>query len=106
MTQVYYDALDRLVRGEPQILRHPYKINKDTVALEAGRKRGSIKKSRKAHQALILAIEEAVVNLINSSSATIEKAHAETSVFKRGHQENLNTIIMLKRGLRDLEKSS
>lgn len=48
----YFDALDRLRdRGMP--------INNDTVALEAGSGRGSIKKSRLGHAALISAIEKA-----------------------------------------------
>lgn len=50
--QKYYDALQRLVeRGA--------KINNDTVALEAGGGRGSIKKSRAAYAVLIVAIEAA-----------------------------------------------
>lgn len=48
----YYAALRRLVdRGEP--------INNDTVALEAGSGRGSIKRSRPAYSDLIKAIEAA-----------------------------------------------
>ncbi|AIJ45767.1 MULTISPECIES: hypothetical protein [Comamonas] len=48
----YFEALDRLrARGTP--------INNDTVALEAGSGRGSIKKSRLGHADLISAIEQA-----------------------------------------------
>jgi predicted nucleic acid-binding Zn-ribbon protein len=48
----YFAALDRLkARGEP--------INNDSVALEAGSGRGSIKRSRPAYTALIAAIDEA-----------------------------------------------
>lgn len=51
-TQQYFEALERLKRkGTP--------ISKDSVALEAGRIRGSIKKSRQSHAALIVAIESA-----------------------------------------------
>jgi polyhydroxyalkanoate synthesis regulator phasin len=47
----YFEALQRLVeRGA--------KINNDTVALEAGSGRGSIKKSRAAYADLIAAIEQ------------------------------------------------
>lgn len=49
----YFAALERLkARGEP--------ISNDAVALEAGKGRGSIKRSRPAHAELILAIEKAM----------------------------------------------
>lgn len=49
----YFEALQRLIdRGA--------KINNDTVALEAGSGRGSIKKSRPAYRELIAAIDVAV----------------------------------------------
>ena len=49
----YFAALERLkARGEP--------ISNDAVALEAGKGRGSIKRSRPAHAELISAIEKAI----------------------------------------------
>lgn len=48
----YFEALDRLKQRKA-------KINNDTVAVEAGRKKGSIKKSRLQFASLIAAIEEA-----------------------------------------------
>ena len=51
----YYAALERLKANKPTTLPKGSAINNDTVALEAGRKRGSIKKSR--HAALVEAIE-------------------------------------------------
>ena len=42
----FYDALQRLIDGKPKVITGVYSINNDTVALEAGRKRGAIKKSR------------------------------------------------------------
>lgn len=56
----YYAALERLKANKPTIVAKGSAINNDTVALEAGRKRGSIKKSR--HAALIEAIEQAKTN--------------------------------------------
>ena len=53
----YYAALERLKANKPIVLPKGSAINNDTVAMEAGRKRGSIKKSR--HAALIEAIEQA-----------------------------------------------
>ena len=49
---VYFEALERLMRRKG-------KINNDTVAIEAGRKKGSIKKSRPQHATLIAAIDAA-----------------------------------------------
>lgn len=49
----YFAALERLkARGEP--------ISNDAVALEAGKGRGSIKKSRPAHAELVAAIDQAM----------------------------------------------
>ena len=49
----YFAALERLkARGEP--------ISNDAVALEAGKGRGSIKKSRPAHAELVAAIDKAM----------------------------------------------
>ncbi|MBL5825693.1 hypothetical protein [Serratia fonticola] len=42
----YYSALQRLKRNKPEVLPKDSLINKDTVALEAGRKRGSIREHR------------------------------------------------------------
>ncbi len=48
----YFAALERLKRRKA-------KINNDTVAIEAGRKKGSIKNSRPQYAALIAAIDAA-----------------------------------------------
>lgn len=50
----YFQALERLKASRA-------KINNDAVAIEAGRKKGSIKKSRPVFADLIAAIEAAVV---------------------------------------------
>ena len=55
----FYDALSRLIANEPIRIIKGYKINKDTVAREAGRKRGAIKASRASHAALIKSIAAA-----------------------------------------------
>ncbi len=50
----YYAALERLIKRKA-------KINNDTVALEAGRKKGTIKKSRHIYTRLIQDIENAAL---------------------------------------------
>lgn len=45
----YYAALERLKTNKPIILPKGSTINNDTVAMEAGRKRGSIKRAVMLH---------------------------------------------------------
>ena len=58
----FENALQRLIDGKPSIVKPPYTINNDIVALEAGRKRGAIKKSRPELANLIEAIAKAEAN--------------------------------------------
>ncbi|NNH38078.1 hypothetical protein [Acinetobacter terrae] len=84
----YYAALERLKANKPTTLPKGSAINNDTVALEAGRKRGSIKKSR--HAALIEAIElvsqEAGQNIL-SPTQQIEKAKSKTKAVKTDYEQ-------------------
>lgn len=84
----YYAALERLKANKPIVLPKGSAINNDTVAMEAGRKRGSIKKSR--HAALIEAIEQAAQaagqNVI-SPAQQIEQAKVKTKAVKSGYEQ-------------------
>lgn len=55
----YFSALARLKAGCPERIEKSFQISKDAVSLEAGRKKGTIKKSRAIFRDLILAIEAA-----------------------------------------------
>ncbi|WP_112053167.1 MULTISPECIES: hypothetical protein [Halomonadaceae] len=55
----YFAALDRLKRNKPIRVAKGSKITNDSVALEAGRKKGTIKKSRVIYSALIDEINQA-----------------------------------------------
>ena len=46
LVKKFEDALKRLVDGKPKRVAPGYKINYDTVALEAGSKKGTIRKAR------------------------------------------------------------
>ncbi|ENU38178.1 hypothetical protein [Acinetobacter johnsonii] len=84
----YYAALERLKANKPIILPKGSAINNDTVALEAGRKRGSIKKSR--HAALINAIEQAAQAAgqnILSPAQQIEQAKNRTKAAKTNYEQ-------------------
>lgn len=58
----YYDALDRLRENSQLVVPKGTRITNDAVSLEAGRKKGSIKKSRTQFCALIAAIDAARKN--------------------------------------------
>lgn len=84
----YYAALERLKANKPIVLLKGSAINNDTVALEAGRKRGSIKKSR--HAALIEAIEQAAQAAgqnILSPAQQIEQAKTKTKAVKSDYEQ-------------------
>jgi septum formation topological specificity factor MinE len=55
----YQEALERLRKGIPNVVPRGTKINNDSVSVEAGRKKGSIKKSRPQFAKLIADIETA-----------------------------------------------
>ena len=84
----YYAALERLKAHKPTVLPKGSAINNDTVALEAGRKRGSIKKSR--HAALIEAIELAAQRAgqnVLSPTQQVEQAKSKTKAVKTEHEQ-------------------
>ena len=84
----YYAALERLKVNKPTVLAKGSAINNDTVALEAGRKRGSIKKSR--HAALIEAIELAAQALgqnVLSPTQRIEQVKSKTKAVKNDYEQ-------------------
>lgn len=84
----YYAALERLKANKPTTLPKGSAINNDTVALEAGRKRGSIKKSR--HTALVevieLAAQQAGQNIL-SPTQRIEQAKNRTKAAKSNYEQ-------------------
>lgn len=84
----YNAALERLKANKPNVLAKGSAINNDTVALEAGRKRGSIKKSR--HAALVQAIELAAQQAgqnIPSPTQQIEQAKSKTKAVKSDYEQ-------------------
>ncbi|MCY1306113.1 hypothetical protein D9M70_559500 [compost metagenome] len=97
----YRAALKRLIAGNPNIVPKGGKINNDTVALEAGRSRGSIKKSRPEFRALIDEIQEAASKSRTSSpneklitaSARIEGLTSELSALKKEHAALLSKFL-------------
>lgn len=84
----YYAALERLKANKPTVLPKGSAINNDTIALEAGRKRGAIKKSRHAAlvQAIELAAQQAGQNVL-SPTQQIEQAKSKTKTVKSDYEQ-------------------
>lgn len=89
----YLDALDRLVNECSERVPVGSAINNDTVALEAGRKRGSIKKKR--YPDLCIAIDEAAerqrLKVTDSLSSTVQDIENVGSTGK-SLQEQYNAL--------------
>ena len=84
----YYAALERLKANKPTVLPKGSAINNDTVALEAGRKRGSIKKSRYTVlvEAIGQAANEAGQNIL-SPTQQVEKEKSKTKAVKSEYEQ-------------------
>lgn len=103
----YWQALDRLLKNQPIILPKNSLINNDTVALEAGRKRGSIKKSRNNFTELILAIQrasETVESTTLNFQSLLVKTRTQKDKYRDLYHEALNRELMLIERLAQLEK--
>lgn len=72
-----WDALVRLEAGEPLIVSPDDPINYDTVALEAGYKRGYFKASRSQHRNIRDAIDRAAKKQTESGTRTAPVSKAE-----------------------------
>jgi hypothetical protein len=68
----YFEALERLKKGRPFVVEKGAKITNDAVSLEAGRKKGSIKKSRDIFRDLIAAIDAAASEQISPQREQID----------------------------------
>lgn len=94
----YYNALDRLINKKPIRIPKSAKINNDNVALEAGRKKGSIKKSRPIYEDLIIAIKaanEKEGESTNQEKAKYLKAKEDSQKYKILWEESLAREISL-----------
>ncbi len=102
----YYKALRRLVNNTPINVPKNTKINNDTVALEAGRKRGSIKKSREIFSDLISEIEKISQNDKNKDKELLNKLikyKNKALEYKELYEESLNRELMLIERIKELE---
>lgn len=79
----YFEALERLKNGRPEKIPKGSKITNDAVSLEAGRNKGSIKRSRPAFADLIQAIDEAAQSQAKPKNGLKERAYAEKEKSER-----------------------
>jgi len=103
----YKEALQRLLDNKPINVPLGSKINKDTVALEAGRKRGSIKKSRLGFEQLILdidAAEEKVSLSIRKYTDRINRLKFEVEELREQLDKSYEESLMLRDALARLQK--
>lgn len=103
----YYEALYRLIENKPINIPKGSKINNDTVALEACRKRGSIKKSREGFDKLIddiLDAEEKRTQGNRKLKDKLEKTKQDKVNIEVLYNESLNRELMYLETINELEK--
>lgn len=100
----YFDALERLRKGTPKIVPKGARINNDTVALEAGRKKGAIKRIRPIFKDLIDAIDNAEEQRSKPSNAQKERLDnlkADVDKYRKLWEEALTREVSLVKQLWD-----
>ena len=103
----YFEALERLKKNQSKIVLAGTKITNDAVALEAGRQKGSIKKSRAVFHDLILAIEAASIEqakLLNQPNEKFEKIKNDSAYYKKAWEESLAREVSLLNEVFELRK--
>lgn len=94
----YFDALERLKKGRPINVPKGSKITNDNVSLEAGRKKGTIKKSRPVFKELISAIDAAATERHqpqDDARAALEAAKADAAKYRVLWEEALSREVSL-----------
>jgi hypothetical protein len=110
MTQAhadYYEALARLQAGTATRVPKATKITNDAVALEAGRGKGSIKKSRPVFSDLIAAIDAAALEQsqgVNKDIARLDKAKLSAVTYRSELEAALAREVSLLYELYEVKK--
>lgn len=104
----YFDALERLKNGRPVNVPKGTKITNDSVSLEAGRKKGTIKKSRPVFSDLIEAINavaKAESKPQNEMLERLNQAKAEAAKYRVLWEEALAREVSLVKELWDVREA-
>ncbi|MFL9895895.1 hypothetical protein [Paraburkholderia sp. RL17-381-BIF-C] len=94
----YRAALERLKEGRPNLVPKGTRITNDAVALEAGRNKGSIKKSRSVFSSLIHEIDAAraaQVQPADKSTVAVKVARSDARHFRKLWNEALEREVSL-----------
>lgn len=100
----YFEALGRLKNGKPINVPMGTKITNDSVSLEAGRKKGTIKKSRPIFSDLINAINAVAKEKAkprNETRKRLDEAKAEAARYRALWEEALAREVSLVKQLWD-----
>lgn len=103
----YSAALKRLKKGQPKVVPKGTKITNDSVALEAGRGKGSIKKSRPIFADLIKAIDHAATEQAqprNEEKMQLVKTKSSAHQFRRNWEAALAREVSLLKELYETKK--
>jgi len=103
----YFQALERLKSNKPINVPLGTKINNDNIALEAGRSKGSIKKSRPQFSILIEEIKKAQIkpeSKIDTLTLKLSKTKKELLCYKQKHEESIGREVVLLEKIDQLEK--
>ena len=93
----YFEALERLKQGKPLHVSVGIKISNDSVALEAGRNKGAIKKSRSIFADLIVAIDMAAneQNILPIDQRKVLKLQDEVNTLRKDLERALGREMSL-----------
>ncbi len=100
----YFEALERLKSGRPERVPKGTKVTNDSISLEAGRKKGTIKRSRPIFRDLIEAINAAETERpspLDERTQQLETAKAEAAKYRTFWEEALTREVSLFRQLWD-----
>ena len=100
----YFEALKRLKQNKPINVPIGTAISNDTVAMEAGRQRGTIKKSRPAFSELIQAINQAIESSERNLKKKVKSTKQEVNEYKTLYEEALSRELMYLERINELEK--
>lgn len=103
----YFEALERLRTNRSIRMPKNTKITNDSVSVEAGRGKGSIKKSRSTFQELITAIDQAAVEQSKPAdvlSEKLEKAKSSATQYREQLDAALAREVSLLRELYAVKK--
>lgn len=103
----YFEALERLTKDRPINIPKGSKITNDNVSMEAGRKKGTIKKSRPVFKELIDAIDTAASvqsQPLDLTKAALDAANAKAAQYRTLWEEAMSREVSLVKQLWEEQK--